>query len=86
MKTYKFYNTEKTIECEVITDAIGSQESFTITEWPPRGWNSNIASLMPDWSIKTMTQYEFISFAKENKLGLIVTENGKDPVELVTIE
>lgn len=83
MKTYKFTNTAKTIECEVVTDAMGKQEQFTITEWPPRGWNSEIAGIMPDWSVTSRTQQEFIQFAMKNGLGLISQENGKDPVELV---
>nr|DAS97910.1 MAG TPA: hypothetical protein [Caudoviricetes sp.] len=85
MKTYKFFNSDKSIDCEVITDAMGKQEQFTVTEWPPRGWNAAIAALMPDWSVTSRTQNEFIQFATKNSLGLVAVENDKEPVELVAI-
>lgn len=85
MKTYKFFNSDKSIDCEVITDAMGKHEQFTVTEWPPRGWNSNIAALMPDWSVTSRTKNEFIQFATKNSLGLVAVENDKEPVELVAI-
>lgn len=85
MKTYKFFNSDKSIDCEVITDAMGKQEQFTVTEWPPRGWNAAIAALMPDWSVTSRTQNEFIQFAKENNLTLTaIGENGSE--SLVTAE
>jgi hypothetical protein len=85
MKTYKFFNSDKSIDCEVITDAMGKQEQFTVTEWPPRGWNAAIAALMPDWSVTSRTQNELIQFATKNSLGLVAVENDKEPVELVAI-
>lgn len=85
MKTYKFFNSDKSIDCEVITDAMGKQEQFTVTEWPPRGYNEDVEALGMDWNVGPINEKKLVEFAKEHNLTLTaIGENGSE--SLVTAE
>lgn len=85
MKTYHFQNLDNSLDVEVITDGIKDQKEFTVTEWPPRGYNGDVEALGMDWNVGPINEEKFVEFAKENNLTLTaIGENGSE--SLVTAE
>lgn len=73
MKTYLFYN--ENFATEIITDGIGDQKEFMITEWPPRPVKG-LQPVFPEWGVKLINESVFVDFAKENSFILAYFENG----------
>lgn len=85
MKTYHFQNLDNSLDVEVITDGIKDQKEFTVTEWPPRGYNGDVEALGMDWNVGPINEEKFVEFAKEHNLTLTaIGENGSE--SLVTAE
>lgn len=83
MKTYLFKNIKGEIVLEAITDGIGDQKQFNITEWPLRNSNGNLGE---KWNVGPISEDSFIEFSKENNLYLIsIDENGENVLNEVIL-
>lgn len=84
MRTYKLFNSDKSIDVEIITDGIKGQKEFTITEWPPRNYNEFAESIGIDWNIGAWNESTLVEFAKAKGLGLVSVEE-KSSIVLVDV-
>lgn len=85
-KTFKFYNPTKTVNVEVVTDAIGSQETFTIAD--VEGSNALAVQkglVFNEIGIHT-TEYALLTKAVATNLQLAVYNDGAFVETLNTFE
>lgn len=91
MKTLLYSNDQKTLHCEMIVDAIGSNDEMTIMKL--MGVTENLVRLGFNHDIKPFTMVEAKKIAKDLNLSLSIFETGKsvevvnaqeDPFEVVT--
>lgn len=78
-KNYKFFDTNRGIEVEYVTDALESHETFHVTE--VRGLDSVDIQYGIIFDILPYTETDFEVFAKANGLALYVYEDRKSVVE-----